>query len=269
MLTFPPGAVCATSAAFPILFRARGIVALAKPAGVAVDEHPWLAGRATLCEELRARIAAGSASALALGIARPAPVAPPAAEISGVVLLADRADGSADAWRNALGSEKILFRFVFLAKPSAQISDDKFSCTLPIAPHFSEPRALVSRKTGKKSETRFFRSEKFGDYELWRAETTFPRPHQIRLHAAESSLPIVGDALYGKIPPVVNSAFRPRGRLNKGEERPIYDAICLHLEEIVVAANAVPELVSDERISAPLPDGFSALLKKFRARHSR
>jgi len=272
MLTFPQGVFSQNSTTLPILFRARGVVALDKPAGIAIDEHPWNVACATLCGELRARISNGNAGAVALGIARPVPVVLTDCEISGAVLLADREGGFSDAWRNALGSEQILFRFVFLAKPNLAGTqrEDSFSCGLPVAAHFSEPRALISRKTGKKSLTKFSRLEKFGAYEFWRAETAFPRLHQIRLHAAESGLPIVGDALYGNVPPVVNAMFGRKGKLNKGEERPLYSPLCLHLAEIVVPATlACSDGVSAEKISAPLPNGFFALLKKFRARNVR
>ncbi len=262
MLTFPPRTLTEFSAALPVLFRGEGVVALSKPAGVPVDEHPWNAGIPTLCGELRKRIAQGSPSALSLGLTRPAAVLPTDAECSGVVLLADRGNGASDAWRNAAGSEQLRFSFVFLAKP-AMPHEDEFFCRLPVAAHFSEPRALVSSSTGKKSETHFFRLENFGKWELWRAETAFPRLHQIRLHAAESGLPIVGDALYGRVPPVLNSELRRKGRLNKGEERPLYASACIHAEKIFVPAGVFAGTPAE--ISAPLPDGFAALLKKMRA----
>ena len=264
MLTFPPHTLTESSAALPVLFRGNGIVALSKPAGVPADEHPWNAGAPTLCGELRKRLAQGSPAALALGLTRPAAVLPTDAACSGIVLLADRENGASDAWRNAAGSEQLRFSFVFLAKPSAGTPrEDEFFCRLPVAAHFSEPRALISSSTGKKSETHFSRLEKFGKWELWRAETTFPRLHQIRLHAAESGLPVVGDTLYGRVPPVLNSELRRKGRLNKGEERPLYASACIHAEKIFV-----PEGISagtPTEISAPLPDGFAALLKKLRA----
>lgn len=276
MLTFPPNTFAESSTVLPVVFRGNGVAAFAKPAGIALDEHPWTGTRPTLCGEFRKRLALGQASAVALGVARPSAVLISDAEMSGVALLADRESGALEKWRNAAGSGHLLFRFLFLTKVSAGTSPrnvpadggsaEEFSCTLPVAAHFSEPRALVSRTTGKRSETRFSRLEKFGAVELWSAETAFLRLHQIRLHAAESGIPVVGDALYGGAAPIVNSAFSRRGRLNKGEERPIYAPLCLHLEKIRVAAGALPELPDGAEISAPLPDGFSALLKKLRSR---
>lgn len=265
MLTFPPRTFEAGSTAFPVVFRGNGVAALSKPAGIPIDEHPWNGGaRATLCGEFRRRIGQGSPAAEALGIARPAAALLTDADCSGLVLLADRENGILDAWRNAVGSGLLRFRFAFLAPAGA--SAPEFECRLPVAAHFSEPRAVVSSKTGRKSETRFRREEDFGKFALWAAETAFPRLHQVRLHAAESGIPVVGDALYGGAAPLVNASFCRKGRLNKGEERPIYAPICLHLERISVPAGTLPGVSEALEISAPLPSGFSALLKKLRSR---
>ena len=265
MLSFPPNTFEPTSTILPVLHCGAGWIALDKPSGVPLDEHPWHEGKTTLCGELRTRLSQGQASAQKLGIARPAAVILTDAEVSGVVLIADRESGASDAWRNAVGSEQLSFGFLLLVKKAAGVSvPDEFSCTLPVAAHFSESRALISHKTGKKSETRFVCAEKFGEYELWRAETTFPRLHQVRLHAQESGLPIAGDALYGGVPAITNSQFGRKGRLNKGEVRPLYAPPRIHLEKIRISESA-PAGTAFE-ISASLPSGFSALLKKLRAR---
>lgn len=265
MLTFPPQTFESNSTSVPVVFCGNGMAVLNKPSGIPVDEHPWNEGRTTLCGEIRKRLEQGRASLQKLGLSRPAPVILTDSEISGCILLADRENGALELWRNAVGSEQLKFTFVFLCKPDSKsrLGESK-TCTLPVAAHFSEPRALISHKTGKKSETRFSPEEKFGEYELWRAETTFPRLHQIRLHAQESGLPIVGDMLYGGVPAVSNAYFGKRGRLNKGEVRPIYPSSCIHLARI-----EIPESLSGQgavEISTDVPSGFEALLKKLRSR---
>lgn len=264
MLSFPPNTLRAEATLLPVIFRGRGVVALAKPAGVPADEHPWnAAGTPTLCGELRKRLAQKIASAEALGLTRPAAVAAPDADCSGATLLADRDGGALEFWRNALGSERLAFRFLLLSR-AAPGTPDAFTCALPVAAHFSEARALVSHTTGKKSATRFERLEKLGAWELWRAETTLPRPHQIRLHAAESGIPAVGDALYGGAPTVLVSELRPKKRLNKGDDKAFYAAPCVHLAEIAPCGElGVPAF---DGVVAPPPNGFETLLKKLRAR---
>lgn len=263
MLTFPPNTLTAQSVAFPIVFRDRGIVGLNKDSGIPIDEHPWNAGAATLCGELRKRIAQEQPSALALGIERPAAICLTDSACSGVVLLADRESGVLDFWRNAVGSEQLKFRFVFLAKPRIKSDEESFVCRLPVAAHFTDARALISNKTGKKSQTNFSLIEKFSGYELWAAETTFPRLHQVRLHAVECGLPVVGDSVYGGVPAIENSKFGKKGRLNKGEARPIYMPPCIHLEKVFLPDGSTSG-GNGAVVEAELPAGFSALLKKLR-----
>lgn len=264
MLSFPPNTLRSEATLLPVLFRGNGVVVLAKPSGIPADEHPWnTAGTPTLCGELRKRLARKIASAEALGLKRPAAVAAPDTDCSGATLLADRDCGALVFWRNALGSELLTFRFLLLSR-AAPKTPDTFECSLPVAAHFSEARALVSHATGKKSATRFSRLEKLGAWELWRAETELPRPHQIRLHAAESGIPAVGDTLYGGAPAVLISELRPKKRLNKGEDKAFYAAPCVHLAEIAPRGGiGVPAFDS---VVAPAPNGFETLLKKLRAR---
>lgn len=267
MLTFPPQTFESGSTSVSVIFCGNGIAALDKPSGIPIDEHPWHDGRETLCGEIRKRLLLEQPSFLKLGLSRPAPVILTDAEASGCVLLADRDSGALELWRNAVGSEQLKFVFFFLARPvSEKKKHEPFVCTLPVASHFSEARALISHKTGKKSETRFFPEENFGEYELWRAETTFPRLHQIRLHAQESGLPIVGDAVYGGVPAISNAYFGRRGRLNKGEVRPIYPSLCVHLASVRLPA--MFEARAPAELSSAFPPGFEALLKKLRSRRA-
>ena len=243
MLSFPPHTLRAAPTLLPVIFRGSGVVALAKPAGVPVDEHPWTRGVPDICGEFRKRLAAGTASAVALGLKRPAAVLSTDAECSGAALLADRDGGALEKWRNAAGSELLRFFFVFLTRVSAGTSaEGEFVCRLPVAAHFTEARALVSRKTGKKAETRFCRLEKFGNVELWRAETAFPRLHQIRLHAAESGIPVLGDALYGAPSP------------DKG-----LSGQCLHARELKFIHPRTGEHVV---VSTDLPEYFTSVLHR-------
>ena len=49
-----------------------------------------------------------------------------------------------------------------------------------------------SRELGKKCETRFTLVESFLGFAIVNAATTFDRVHQVRVHAAESGLKVVG-----------------------------------------------------------------------------
>jgi 23S rRNA pseudouridine955/2504/2580 synthase len=133
-------------------------------------------------------------------------------------------------------------------------------CELPLAPHATESRMLVSHTTGKKTLTRFNLEQRFRGYAVWTATTTFDRLHQIRLHAAESGLPIMGEARYAKIPSVMLSEikrdYRPSPR---NPEAPIYGELALHLARVVFPG-ADGQMVT---VEAPLPKAFGVLLKRF------
>lgn len=251
-LSFPPGSLAENALRLEILYASAGVFAIEKPAGIA-----------GIGSAFRAQIAAGKPSACALGLRRPQLVFSPEPEISGIRIYADKDSESFRIWKNALGSSFFLFRYIFLTRPTAS-RESPFSCTLPVAQHTSKPLALISNTTGKKSETVFRRLEKSGEFELWEAETHFPRLHQIRLHAQECGLPIVGDALYGGVPAISVAELRPKKRLNKGENKALYAPICLHLSSIRLGAE-IPD-IDKYTICAPLPNGFETLLKKLRTR---
>ncbi len=58
----------------------------------------------------------------------------------------------------------------------------------------------ISAHKGQPAETRFRLVRSVGDNRLWEAIPLTGRTHQIRVHAAENGIPILGDALYGGAP---------------------------------------------------------------------
>ena len=212
----------------PVLFRAPGAAAVLKPPGVAWDDHPWNAGAPHLMGAWREQLAAGKPELFALGISRPASVHYIEPEVSGVGLVADRDSEALDVWRNAFGSERLSFVYRLLAF-TADAPEEGGECPLPVATHRSEPRALVSHATGKKSLTTFRVVERLGKWTLWEAVTRLPRPHQVRLHASEAGIRIVGEKLYGESGDIRLSELRRKGRLNKGTDRVINDGLALRL----------------------------------------
>src|SRR5208282_1428329 len=56
----------------------------------------------------------------------------------------------------------------------------------------------VNERFGKEAETHFKLLETRGKFSLIEAKPITGRTHQIRVHLAESGLPIVSDELYGK-----------------------------------------------------------------------
>ena len=212
----------------PVLAAQDGIVALGKPSGV-----PWERenGAEGVIEALRRQLAAGKPELLALGLDNPTPAWPLETTIAGIGVIAPR--GAAhERWRNAFGSGQLFFHFEFLAKEAERDLPDSFECTLPVAQHTDEQRALVSHSTGKKSRTVFRRISRAGRWSWWKASSSYPRRDQVRLHASESGLHIVGETCYPGAPPITLEQLIRRGRLNKGEANPLHDGPCLRMSAV-------------------------------------
>ncbi len=237
---FPAPLLGERSLRVPVLASAPGVVALLKPPGVAWDDHPWNAGRPSVVIALREQLAAGKPEMVALGLAKPASVHYIEPEVGGVALLADREGGALDLWRNAFGSERLRFTYRMLAF-TADGPEAGGECPLPVASHRTEPRALVSHSGGKKSMTRFAVVEKLGKWTLWEAETTLPRPHQVRLHDGEAGIRIVGETQYSAGGEIRLTETLRKGRLNKGADRVISDGLAMRLAAVDCSAVS-PEL---------------------------
>ena len=247
-LSFPPRALLEQSARLGVLYFKDGLLALDKPAGVAVEPHPFWKDAPDLRTALR--VGADKPSFAHYGLAAPSGICHLDAAVSGVALFGTT-PASVAAWRNVYGSRQLSFTYVFLAEDSGVA--DAFSCDLPLASHDEHPRALITHTRGRKTLTQFTRGARVGHWSWWRAETDFPRPHQIRLHAAECGLRILGETLYGQTPVPRLSAFKTRFK-KRDEEKPLYTHVCAHLETV--------RLPDGTAIAAPVPKKLALLAEK-------
>ena len=232
------------------LFCQDGLLALDKPAGLAVEPHPFWNESPDLCRALRDCAKSRPSFALCL---KPSGIFHLDADISGVALFACNPEAGAH-WRNLFGSR--LLRFCFRLLTLRNDLKSRLSCDLPLAPHRDKPLALVTHTQGKRAATQFERLEAFGRFEIWQAYTDYLRPHQIRLHAAECGLRILGESLYGQTPEPLLSELKPGRFKKRGEEKPLYGHLCAHLQQVIL-----PDGVS---IACPLPEKWIVLEKKLR-----
>ena len=87
----------------------------------------------------------------------------------------------------------------YLVVVSGRPPDVEWTCQLKLAPDLKRIRQMrVDARHGKPAETQFRLLKTHGDYSLVEARPATGRTHQIRVHLAETSLPIVGDEFYGK-----------------------------------------------------------------------
>lgn len=166
--------------------------------------------------------------------------------------------------RNAYGSQQLEFVFQFFTRGSVNDHADRV-CDLPMAPHFSEPRMLVSHQSGKKTHTHFRFLKNWGPISLWEARVNFIRCHQIRVHAAEVGLPILGESLYANEAPVYLSELK-RLRKYPEVEEPICPGVCLHLAQVSWDAKLV-EADMPNVWNAPLRPKMNVLIKKLNEKY--
>ncbi|MDR1816896.1 MAG: hypothetical protein LBR07_01660 [Puniceicoccales bacterium] len=259
---FPAPLLGSEALRLPVLAASAGALVLDKPAGVA-----WEA----VTGGVATQAAAGKPELLAFGLrGQIVAVWPLDAAVSGPLLLAERGERSA-RWRNAFGSEQLEFVFELLATgdaagDSAAGGGDVFECALPVAWHRDGSRALVSNTTGKKARTLFRRIARAGTgtaaarWSWWEARTRYPRPDQIRLHAAECGLRLAGETLYAAGDAITLESLATRGRVNKGVPRPLHDGLVLRLARVL---EVPPDTTGDSKSSAAGDALFAGILPLF------
>jgi len=151
-------------------------------------------------------------------------------DVSGLCLIScDKEE--ATYLRNLNGSELIDYEFLFLSKDEKLADEKSFFTDLPMLFDREKNRAIISHRYGKKCSANFECIERVSGFSLWKVKTKFLRQHQVRLHAFEAGLRIVGDSIYAEEPLPRLSEFKKRYK-KFDEEKPLYDSIALHLVSI-------------------------------------
>jgi 23S rRNA-/tRNA-specific pseudouridylate synthase len=244
-----------------VLYAAGGVIALEKPPRVVWERDKFNAADG-IYEAFRSQLAGAKPELMQLGISDPASIWPVEKEIAGIGLIVERGPIHQHL-RNAFGSACLKFSYEFLA--TDQLADDFAECTLPVAEHFNEPKVIVSHVTGKKSATMFRRLSRNGRWSWWEASADYPRWHQVRLHAAELGMKIVGETLYAQGDSIMLSQVMPGKRLNKGDDRPLYEGICLRMTTVDCSRARIEGL---DTLTAIEPDKWAVLRKRLAALRS-
>lgn len=256
---FPAGLLGETALRVAVLGGGPGWIALDKPAGIALEDHPWQEGALTLLGGIRSQLASGKPEMTRLGLAEPAVVLGPEPEIAGVAILADRATALA-AWREALGSGAITSTYEMLAR-TEDAPEEGGLCDLPLHMDDVRRRAMVSHKRGKQSETRFAPGDTLGRWRLWTATASLARRDQVQAHATECGIRIAGELRYGRTGRVTLAETVPNGRLNKGGDKPLHRGVLLRLASVAGGVGGV-----HFRVEAPRPDDFAAAVRRLEKR---
>jgi 23S rRNA-/tRNA-specific pseudouridylate synthase len=222
----------------PVLFESDACLAIAKPQGILVQADSWYPRLPVMVEAIRHQAGMQKPEFQRLGIGPEGlwAIHDLDPELYGPVLFArNREQG--DELRSACGSSVFEFTFTFLTKGSGHLTgQDSHECDLPIARHRSRPMILVSHTTGKKAHTQFDRVGSVGRFQIWTARMTFPRRHQVFLHAFECGLPVLGDRNYARESALLLSRFKRNYRVKQDvEERPLYGGPACFLSSIRVS----------------------------------
>jgi len=177
-------------------------------------------------------------------------------EVSGAVLITT-SPFATQTYRNALGSGAFTFTFTFFAQKDAAL-EKKQMIDLPLYRADEEPQVRVSHKLGKKSLTIFEPVDSHTRvYTQWLAQTHYPRFHQIRIHAAEMGLKMIGVSLYAQGPIPYLKDFKQKSLKGKTAQEPLFEGLALHLIGIEGAFGEAKQPIG---IPIPLPKYYHGLI---------
>lgn len=236
-----------------VLYCDRGVLALEKPAGMLIDAYPWYEDTDSIVASLKREGLKKQPELATCQLSSIYSVYSLEPEITGVAVLTTDKETSAFL-RNELGSGKFIFKFVLLAKSELQVSS--IECDLPLAKHYTENRVIVSNKTGKKCKTVFNLMATSGPYQLWEAQTDYVRMHQIRVHAMERGIHIIGEELYTEADSPRSVAYKATAG-KKLEKKLVCNGLCVHLHSVAWEQGGTQVVVS-----SPLPQRMEDILSK-------
>lgn len=237
-----------------VLFEDEGVMAVNKPAGVAV--HP--SGRHhsdTLIQRVHAHFkqeiqTRGEAPRLGHRLDR---------ETSGVVLVGKGADDHRELRRQF---EAHLVDKTYLAVVWGNPEQDEGSIRFSMGPsHVSHIRLKMAvRGDGLEARTDFIVRQRLGEYALLECRLFTGRQHQIRLHLQAIGHSIVGDKLYGPDDEIFIHAAEER--LTQAD----YDLLELPRQALHHHRIAFDSTTSGERVvvESPLPEDLEAFLESRR-----
>ncbi|MGE0357800.1 MAG: RluA family pseudouridine synthase [Burkholderiales bacterium] len=219
----------------PVLFEDEHVLAVDKPAGLAVHGGSGIAHGAI--ERLRAARPQARFLELVHRLDR---------ETSGVLLIAKKRSALA-ALHEDLRERAMDKRY--LVAVAGRFRDEKRRVSLSLRKFSTgegERRVAVDEREGQGAETVFRRLSRGPAFSFLEAELLTGRTHQIRVHLAHLGHPVLGDEKYGDF--ALNKALRKRG----------LKRMFLHAAGVAFTHPATGETVA---VSSPLP----ADLEAFRA----
>ncbi|HAZ07981.1 MAG TPA: RluA family pseudouridine synthase, partial [Elusimicrobia bacterium] len=180
-------------------------------------------------------------------------------DTSGVIIVARTAESHANINAQFEGRE-VGKQYLAVCRGSSE--KERATIDLPLAPHrHVEGRMVVDRKNGKECVTELRIAERFDGYVAVEARPRTGRTHQIRVHLAESGLPLIADPLYGDGAPFFLSQIKRSFRAGELDEKPLLSRTALHAQSITIRH---PQTLSELTVEAPLPKDIRSVLQALR-----
>lgn len=190
----------------PILYEDRAVIAIDKPRGWMLVPHSWQRTQRNLMAAMESSLRAGDFWATSRGLKFLKNVHRLDAETTGILLFA-KSYGSLEVISELFETRKMTKTYLAVVVGIPQ--QKEWHCQLPLGPDAKRiGRQRVDTHAGKPAETYFRLLETRGGQSLVECRPITGRTHQIRIHLAESGLPIVGDELYGRIGNALSMGLR-------------------------------------------------------------
>lgn len=243
----------------PVLFHDPHLLALNKPAGLALNPHPGQTDVSALLPLLHGGIAAEKPWAREMQLDFLMPLHRLETDTSGVLVLA-RTREVLTSLAHEFGRETTRQDYLALVRggpPESQLELDA-----KLLPHPDHPGQMRSdSKRGRPCRTRCEVVERFRDYSLLKCFPTPGRPGQIAAHLRHARIPLVLDPYRGGAGIFLSQLKEDYERKKGQEERPLIGRLALHLEKV-----ELPHPVGGEPLVliAPLAKDFTVALKYLR-----
>lgn len=175
-----------------ILFQDEHLVVVEKPAGMVVHPAPGHAG-GTLVNALLAR--ADRLSGIG-GVARPGIVHRLDRETSGILVAAKTDEAHSKLSAQFSTHKEVDRRYHGIVRGRPRAPEGTVSTRIGRHPVHRKKMAVLA-EGGRRAITRYRVLESFGPFSLVEFRLATGRTHQVRVHSAFLSCPIVGDEVYG------------------------------------------------------------------------
>jgi len=266
-----PLAPAAPATRVPILYEDEAVLAVDKPAQLAVEPERWARDAATLSGALldialdRSGGEEGGRPREGQLQFRPRLVHRIDKDTTGVVLVAKTLDAERRL-RTAFEDGSVEKAYLALVEGEHPAADgDWETIEHPIAPDARKSGRMCVREGGKPSVTDVSVEARYRGFTLLRCRPRTGRTHQIRVHLAEEGFPLAVDPQYGRRDQLLLSEIKRGYRPKRGgTEQPLIKRLTLHAASLEFPDVSVAQGTSAGSIlvESSLPKDFQRVLKQ-------